>query len=216
MKKVSFDASVFVASDDLTRKYQRKYLRYFQRGQRVLDIGCGSGVFLAMLQEAGLNGVGVDTSAVKVAECRSKLLEVYHSDALRFLNREPGKFHGIFCSHFVEHFPPSTVLEFLGQGYRRLNTSGLLIIITPNFKNIDVVTERFWLDITHVRPYPLPLLEKMLESSGFTIVASGIDQTTDQRFPKRKPWLGFKYLLTKLRFGEYFGKGDSYVVAKKA
>jgi len=216
MKETAFDANAFVGSAKATRKYQRKYVRYFQPIQRVLDIGCASGIFLEILRDSGVSGVGIDTSAQKVAECRDKLLDVYRADAFQFLKRPSEKFYGIFCSHFVEHFSPPRVLDFLELAHQALESDGLLIIITPNFKNIDVISERFWLDITHVRPYPLPLLEKMLESSNFTIISSGTDSDTDQKFPRRKPWLGFKYIMTKIRFGEYFGKGDSFVVARKS
>lgn len=215
MKQTSFDPSVFVGTDDVTKKYQRKYLRYFKAGECVLDVGCGNGIFLELLRERGIRGVGIDASATKVAKCRSKRLEVHRVDALRYIKRKSQKFHGIFCSHFVEHFSPSTILEFLHHAFDRLEAGGLLIIITPNYKNIDVISERFWMDITHVRPYPIPLLEKMLEASGFDLVAQGVDSTTRQGFPRRKPWLGLKYVLKKIRFGEYFGAGDSFVVAKK-
>lgn len=216
MKKNSFDTSIFVGTDENTRKYQRKYVGYFHPGQRVLDIGCGRGVFLEVLRDAGMKGIGVEAAAEKVAECRNKNLEVHRADAILFLKKRSSRYHGIFCSHFVEHLPPPTVLEFMRLAHRGLEEDGLLIIITPNFKNIDVIAERFWLDISHVRPYPTPLLEKMVESAGFTVIASGIDRATNQRFPKRKPWLGLEYALNKIRFGKFFGKGDSFVIARKA
>ena len=215
MEKAKFNASIFVGSEKATRKCQKEYVNLFQPGQRVLDIGCGAGVFLDLLKDAHVIGVGVDSSDIAIVECKKKNLEAYNVDAFRFLTQHSNEFHGVFCSHFVEHFEPKTVLDLFAHVHTALAPQGVFIIITPNFKNIEVVTETFWLDISHVRPYPIPLLLKMLEFAGFEIVHSGTDPNTDQRLPKRKPWLAPGYLIKKIRFGKYFGKGDAFVVAKK-
>lgn len=215
MEKAKFNTSVFVGPEKHTRKYQRKYLHLFQPEQKVLDIGCGTGVFLEMLREANISGVGVESSQEEFAQCKKKNLEVHQVDAFRFLSRHRDEFHGVFCSHFVEHFDPTKVLDLFKKVHNVLTSQGLFVIITPNFKNIDVISETFWLDISHVRPYPIPLLERMLEHSGLSVVDSGIDSDTNQRLPKREPWKIFGYLLKKIRFGEYFAKGDSFVIARK-
>ena len=35
---------------------------------------------------------------------------------------------------------------------------GKLVVVTPNVADLWTMTEAFWLDLTHIRPYPLPLL----------------------------------------------------------
>ena len=44
-----------------------------------------------------------------------------------------------------------------------------------NWRNDTVRQEGFWLDITHIRPYPLPLLKQVLQDAGFTVTKEGFE-----------------------------------------
>jgi SAM-dependent methyltransferase len=49
------------------------YLRVFGAGQRVLDVGCGTGIDALALARAGIHVVGIDGSAAMIAQLRSKV-----------------------------------------------------------------------------------------------------------------------------------------------
>lgn len=208
-----FNPSVFLGDDRLVTKIQRKYAGMFRPGEVVLDLGCGDGVFLRLLKERGIRGIGVDSLLPCVETCRRSGLEAHQSDILAFLQEATGSYDGIFCSHIVEHLPPQVVLDLLTHARRVLKPTGRIVIVTPNARDIEVITERFWLDITHVRPYPIPLLEKMLEHAGFAVTSSGIDPDSSTRLLSKSPLKMWKKLVKKIRWGEYWGKGDSFVVA---
>ena len=216
MKNSAFNPTAFGGVDPVVRKYQKKYVRCFRPGQKVLDLGCGTGVFLELLREGNVNGVGVDSFEPSVRACREKHLDVHQSDIVKYLEKTKDNYDGIFCSHVIEHLTPQVVLRLLSNMNRVLNSNGLAVIITPNFMNIEVIAERFWLDITHVRPYPIPLLESMLAHTGFIISSSGLDKDTAQHFLRKNPLDSFSYLLGKLRWGKYYGRGDSFVIATKS
>ena len=59
-----------------------------------------------------------------------------------------------------------------------------LLVATPNIQNHIVWSQVFWLDPTHVRPYPRPLLERLGEAAGFLVLASFDDANTR---PRRAP-----------------------------
>jgi SAM-dependent methyltransferase len=75
------------ASRGLASAYQQRLQRVYRHlvppGQRVLELGCGSGDLLAAL--APSRGVGIDLSAemVKLARDRHRQLEIHHLDAER-------------------------------------------------------------------------------------------------------------------------------------
>ncbi len=48
--------------------------------RRILDIGCGSGAFLQMAQDAGFEAEGVDVSEVMVARAKDAGLKAYYAD----------------------------------------------------------------------------------------------------------------------------------------
>ncbi|MCX5800620.1 MAG: class I SAM-dependent methyltransferase [Candidatus Eisenbacteria bacterium] len=206
-----FNYSAFSGSPEATRFYQRKYVSYFTKGDTVLDVGCGEGDFLELLKDAGIEAIGLERSELMLSKLQKKTLSVVQGDAREFLKGKADTYNGIFCAHFIEHLTPDEALGFLGDAFDALKPGGILIVITPNLGSIEVMSERFWLDLTHTRPYPLPLLKEMAHFAGFEIVASGFDRDTGRSESRLDP----RYLLKKLRFGEYYARGDSFMIARK-
>ena len=50
----------------------RHYARVFRAGERVLDVGCGTGIDAVFLAQGGVDVVAVDFSPEMVAQCRAK------------------------------------------------------------------------------------------------------------------------------------------------
>src|SRR2546426_129234 len=67
------------------RERQRAYVDDFREAAPVLDIGCGRGEFLALLQEAGVEARGIDADADMVAFAGGEGLNVKQGDALTYL-----------------------------------------------------------------------------------------------------------------------------------
>jgi SAM-dependent methyltransferase len=214
MNTAPFNPSTFLAGDEIVRRIQTKYARMFKHGDSVLDLGCGSGVFLELLRDHGVRGIGVDSFDPCIVACRGKGLEVHQAELMEFLRGDAGSYDGIFCSHIVEHLPADTVLALIGIASERLRPGGRLIIMTPNPRNLDVIAENFWLDITHVRPYPIPLLESMMIHHGFVIETSGLDPDTGTPLLSKHPLIMARRFIKKIRFGEYWGTGDTVVIGR--
>lgn len=170
------------------RLVQRGYLRWFAVGAEVLDIGCGTGGFLQQLRESGRRGVGIDHSASAAARCRQLDLEVHHGEALTVLAdlaRDGRRFGGAMLAHVIEHLDGAAAQALLTAIAAVLAPGGTLLVATPNFANLIVATEVFWLDPTHVRPYPRQLIERLGRSCGLEVVASFDDPLTT---PRRSWW----------------------------
>lgn len=52
------------------RREHARILPFFKEARTALDVGCGRGVFMQMLQEIGVKPVGVDLSMESVAYCQ--------------------------------------------------------------------------------------------------------------------------------------------------
>ena len=96
-----------------------------------------------------------------------------------FAHNKP-EFDGIFCSHLIEHLDFASARELLNLCYQVLKPKGRIVAITPNPESPKVMGLIFWLDPTHVRPYPEPLLESMLRKSGFKIIDKGSSDAPGQ------------------------------------
>jgi O-antigen chain-terminating methyltransferase len=161
-------ADRFRGSEEYVRAGQRFYLPYFTGRTAVLDLGCGRGEFLELLREAGIPARGVDLSEESVALCRSKGLEAERDDLFACLEALPeGAADGIFCAQVVEHLPPAAVPRLVGLAAAKLSRGGLLAVETPNPECLAILATHFFLDPTHTRPIPPPLLVFYFEEAGF-------------------------------------------------
>ncbi|MEZ6038110.1 MAG: class I SAM-dependent methyltransferase [Planctomycetota bacterium] len=167
---------------------QRGYLRWFAKDAAVLDVGCGTGGFLQLLRESGRRGVGIDSSHAAAARCRQLGLDVHHGEAfavLADLARDGRSFGGVMLAHVLEHLDGQAAQALLTAIAAVLAPGGTLLVATPNFANLIVATEVFWLDPTHVRPYPRQLIERLGRAAGLQVVASFDDPLTT---PRRTWW----------------------------
>ena len=148
---------------------QRRYLKYFQGKESVLDIGCGRGEFLELLSEAGIKARGVDLDRDMALLCREKGLEIVQSDAFAHLEEIPdGSLGGIFCAQFIEHCRPHQVFRLAQVCERKLRAGGVLVFETINPKCLSVFARSFYLDPTHVWPFHPELSRFILETAGFS------------------------------------------------
>lgn len=158
------------------KRMQEPYVARFSGAKDVLDLGCGRGLFLDLLKEGGIHPVGVDGSAEAVAECLERGHEDTHvGNVLEFLEtmfEEGRKFDGVFCSHLIEHLPGRAAIQLIVHSARILRPGGRLLISTPNAENLHVLARQFWLDPTHIRPYPRQLIEATMKTVGLEIAAS--------------------------------------------
>ncbi len=164
-------AERFRGSEEHTRAGQRMYLDYFAGRAGVLDIGCGRGEFLDILREAGVPASGIDLSEECVAVCREKGLEAQVADLFAYLAALPeSSLDGIFCAQVVEHLPPARLPEMIRLCASRLAHDGVLVIETPNPECLAIFATHFYLDPTHVRPVPAPLLGFYFDESGLGVI----------------------------------------------
>ena len=137
----------------------------------MVDLGCGRGEWLELLQKKGMPAVGVDLDAGMLEACKALQLEVYLEDALRYLKSlNQASVAVVTAFHLAEHLPFETLKELVRESLRVLKPGGLLIMETPNPENLIVATKDFYLDPTHQRPLPPELLAFVPEYYGYETV----------------------------------------------
>ena len=99
------------------------------RGGRLLEVGCGGGDSLALLQELGWDAEGVDFDPEAVANARAKGLRVRQGD-LAGQGYPSSSFDAVIASHVIEHVPDPEAL--LVEALRVLRPGGTLVLYTPN------------------------------------------------------------------------------------
>jgi SAM-dependent methyltransferase len=173
-------------------------LSLLQGGQRLLDIGCWNGGFLARVQQAGLYRElhGVDVVAEGVESARERGFQAQTVD----LNREslpfPDQhFDGVTILAVLEHIfdPHSTIREI----HRVLRPRGELVIDVPNvssltnrarilFGRLPVTSADAGWDGGHLHYFTKHALDRFLRKEGFDVLAR---KTTGGRSRLREWWI---------------------------
>jgi 2-polyprenyl-3-methyl-5-hydroxy-6-metoxy-1,4-benzoquinol methylase len=162
-------AERFRGSEDRIREQQKCYVgRFAGASGEILDLGCGRGEFLEAAKAAGLAARGIDQSSESVALCLSKGLNVEQGDFFEYLESlADGSLGGAYCAQVVEHLSPAAVPRLVKLLSQKLRLGALAAIETPNPECLAIFATHFYLDPTHNRPVPAPLLRFYLESEGF-------------------------------------------------
>jgi O-antigen chain-terminating methyltransferase len=149
---------------------QQGLTAHFTQCQNVLDVGCGTGVFLECLQRANISAMGVERNAQSARFAKSLALKVAEQDALDFLAEQRGAFDGIYCSHFVEHLPFEGVERLVQLVAQALQPGGKAVFVFPDPESIRSQLLGFWRDPEHVRFYHPDILSVLGRVHGLSSV----------------------------------------------
>jgi SAM-dependent methyltransferase len=178
----------FGGDEPVIRRQSEAFVDLFEGCHRVLDLGCGRGIFLQLLKDRGIGGYGVDLDPRMVAQCREKGLEAHEIEALAHLQEvEAGSVDGLYARHLAEHILPGELVEILRACRRALAPHAPLVFITPNPKTLTVGAHTFWTDPQHLRPIPPDLFRFYLEVEGFTDVELRTFEPTERRLNEDVP-----------------------------
>ncbi len=128
---------------------------------KLLDVGCGSGRFLAWMKDLGWEVMGTkpDSEAVKVA--REKFhIDVHHGtlEEARFPDESADV---ITLIHVIEHL--SDPVNTLKECKRVLKNNGRIIVLTPNVNSLThKVFEKAWIPLEPPRHFHLFSLHTVL------------------------------------------------------
>jgi O-antigen chain-terminating methyltransferase len=167
---VSFEDRFRGAAQDI-RERVRDYLPLLSGASDVVDVGCGRGELLTLLQEQGIRARGVDSNAAMVEMCRAKGFDVAQDDALTYLRRQPDAgIGGLIAIQVVEHFSPAYLMRFLEAAFHAMRPGAPLILETLNPACWMAFFETYIRDITHRQPLHPDTLRLLVQASGFTAV----------------------------------------------
>jgi len=105
--------------------------RYLERGARILDLGCGTGLSTRMLNEAGYDAFGLDLSPLflSVEKKENPQTDLLAGNALQ-LPFADSTFDAVVGFEFIEHIP--NVPALLDEILRVLKSNGWIAFHSPN------------------------------------------------------------------------------------
>ncbi len=158
----------FRGHEDVIRERLQHHVPRFIQHEPVLDLGCGRGEFLQLLQASGITGRGVDSDAHMAEVARSNGLDVQTENLFAVLERTPPESLGaISAFHVIEHMDLTHQLRLIRLARAALRPGGLLLLEMPNPMSLTAGSINFLRDPTHVRPLHPETLAFLMESEGF-------------------------------------------------
>ena len=156
------------------KQIQEYYLPFFESHSPVVDLACGDGDFVELLNERGISCRGIDRDPVMFREAKARGRTIVCQDVFEFLKIEPPEsIGGLFSAHLVEHLPYEKAIELIELGYRVLRPGGVIIIATPNVRGLFPHLESFYMHYGHITFYHPQLLAFFLTQAGFEMVEVG-------------------------------------------
>lgn len=96
-------------------------------GRKILDLGCGTGVYALYFKEKGFDVTCVDFSPKMITLCKSKGLNAIQLD-IEKLTFEKESFDGIFAWGSLIHIPKEKLLVVLANLQKMLRPNGFLYV----------------------------------------------------------------------------------------
>lgn len=143
-------------------------IKYGRPGS-ILELGCGTGLFVELAHSWGIDVRGCDGSedAIEIALHRCPYLNVSQlvlGDGLPF---DTESFDNIVLNEVIEHLPAEISHKVLAESNRLLRKGGMMFIYSPSKANKKEVEK----DPTHCNPLLPSELRKLLINVGFKVIA---------------------------------------------
>lgn len=136
----------------------------------LLEVGCGNGEKLGILQDLGWQVEGVDFDPAAVENAKKKGLTV-HLGTLEKQQFPSGHFDVVVMSHLIEHVHDP--MSLLDECRRIIRPGGRLVVITPNAESL---WSRFFkqscLSVDpprHLHLFTLPSIKALVINAGFCV-----------------------------------------------
>lgn len=151
----------------------------FQGEGKILDIGAGSGSFLAFMKTLGWSPYGVDISPKAVERARAQGVRMFQGEvsdaslADRF-------FDVITLRAVLEHVHHP--VETLQEVHRILKDQGIVYIVVPNIASLNFyLFRRFWYGLEaprHLYAYSPSTMRRLAQRTGFVVLSMRFRSST--------------------------------------
>lgn len=167
-------------------------------GGRLLDVGCGWGLFMERAKARGFAVSGIELSPQPAEYVRSRLGLEVSGEGLE--KEPPASFDAVTMMDVLEHV--TSPREFAAQALRALKPGGWLAVNVPNalgFTNeivpklISRLRGRRNVFLQHMSEFRKASLTSLLKSAGFTAISvqgrENWRQRLEKPFPRNAAWL---------------------------
>lgn len=211
-KKVITSTSISGSTREIRLKQMKLFRKkFFLKSKKIIEIGCGSGAMLDIINQAGMRAYGLEYSKKSVAIgklSKRKIFQGYLND-LDYLEQSP--YDGFVCFNFLEHIPD--INKFVKKISDNIKDKSVGIITVPNLDYL-IKTKSFYEFVAdHLSYFTKNTIKYLFEKNNFKIVECKLINNNNDIF------LIVKKVKTPLKPKKYKNKilnfNDDYKEVKK-
>jgi SAM-dependent methyltransferase len=152
------------------KQFEQWIASYDLTGKKLLEVGCGSGEFIQIMNQFDVDVHGIEYGEQAVAICKDKKLDVeklFLESVEKKLSNAP--FDGFYMLNFLEHLPdPNLTLQAI---HAQLTNDAIGLVEVPNFDMIlrNNLFSEFISD--HLFYFTRATLISTLTTNGFDVLA---------------------------------------------
>lgn len=179
--KINFFSTVEKKIVDIHKERLYELINSGLKGKKILDVGCGQGIFLQCVKEKKYIPYAVDISKEVVNNMKKKGIQAYSSlDVLENI-----KFDAITAFDVIEHtFDPDGLIKDIVS---KLKQNGYIMITTPNAQGLSGrLLQKYWWVFGpdgHYTLFNVKSLKHLLKKNGFKIISIKTDIITQWLTP---------------------------------
>ena len=163
----SFEEENRANEQELSLK-QEMYLKYFIGKENILDVGCGRGEFLKILEKHNISCMGIDLNEDFVRYDKEQGLHVELINVMDYLEScIDNSLGGIIALQVIEHLQPYELTKFISLAYKKIDIDGVIILETLNPQSLIIFSSSYYKDLTHIQPLHPATIQFLLKSVGF-------------------------------------------------
>lgn len=127
-RAVDYDSAAYAKANRLDLHHVRRVAQAFPdiAGMRLLEVGCGRGHLLRVMQDAGAKAAGIDLNPQAIAQGVANDMRVASATSLPFPDAH---FDGLVSVHAIEHLPELDAA--LAEMVRVVRPGGRMLLIYP-------------------------------------------------------------------------------------
>ena len=151
-----------------------------QKGELLIDMGCGAGTMMSLLGDSGATFIGFDYSTNALKHAKVNYTRFNPTLQFRgvcgdgqFLPYKTGTISGIMAVDFTEHLDDDFVRKNLVEICRILKPGGRFVLYTPNPSHLFELLKKYSIilknDPSHIGLRPMKSYSGMMKSAGLNI-----------------------------------------------
>lgn len=163
----------FELKQDTKKNFYSQLLKCFSKDDTIIDVGYGDTIWHELLKNYVarveiINSKSIAKKDIIMTENVNNIDYIVSNLGLLSINI----IDGLTFINTIEQYETEDLIRFLYYARQVLSYRGHLLIITARYDN-EQSMEKFWLKASNRRPYPLELIQSILNQLGFRSIISG-------------------------------------------